>query len=284
MHRFLKLSFLFMSLFGFSQNTTSNYSIYVSDAGNYNNPPWQIMKYDANGENGIVFTKDSLAWPQDMLFLKDKSEVLIANLNSGKINRHDSKTGAYLGVFAEGIGGPTRTKIGPDGCLYVLQWAGNGNVLRYNLNGTLEGEFTEKGVPQSIGMDWDEAGNLYVSSFQKAFVKKFNKSGKDLGVFVKDSLTGPTNIWFNKKKELMVLDWKGGFIALYDSNGNFIKKITTGLNKIEGIVQLQNGNLLIGNGGTGSVKEITLEGKIVKEIIVSNAAGLKTPNAVVISY
>jgi len=282
MQRFFILSFLFIALSGFSQNKPSNYSIYVSDAGNYNNPPWQILKYNSNGESGTVFIKDSLAWPQDILFLNSSNEVLISNLNSGKINRHDSKTGAYLGVFAEGIGGPTRTKIGPDGFLYVLQWTGNGKVLRYHLNGTMDREFTETGVPQSIGMDWDESGNLYVSSFQKATVKKFNRSGKDMGVFIKDSLQGPTNIWFNKKKQLVVLDWKGGFIALFDSKGKFIEKITTGLNKIEGIVQLPNGNLLIGNGGTGSVKEITLEGIIVKDIVLPNAVGLKTPNAVVI--
>lgn len=274
--------FFLISQFIMAQNTPSNYSIYISDAGNYDKPPWQILKFDSNGENGTLFTKDSLAWPQDILFLQDENEVLISNLNSGKINRHDSQTGAYLGVFTEGIDGPTRTRIGPDGLLYVLQWAGNGKVLRYQLNGTSEGEFTETGVPQSIGMDWDTDGNLYVSSFQEASVTKFSKSGANLGVFAKDSLQGPTNIWFNENKQLVVLDWKGGFIALFDMKGQFIRKITTDLQNVEGLVQLPNGNLLIGNGGTGCVKEITLKGRFVKDVVIPNATGLKTPNAVVI--
>lgn len=272
---------LFYSLIGFSQNSDANYSIYVSDAGNYNNPPWQLLKYDSNGENGSIFTKDSLAWPQDILFLKDKNEVLISNLNSGKLNIHNAETGAYKNTFAEGIAGPTRMKLGEDGKLYVLQWAGNGTVLRFNLKDQTKEEFTSVGVSQSIGMDWDPEGNLYVSSFQDANIHKFDSKGIYVGIFAKDSLQGPTNIRFNKNQELLVLDWKGGFIALFDKEGNFLKKITTGLNKIEGITKLPNGNFLIGNGGTGSIKEISPQGKVLRELIPSKSAGLKTPNAVI---
>ena len=31
------------------------FEIYVSDAGNFQAPPWQILKFDANGENPEVF-------------------------------------------------------------------------------------------------------------------------------------------------------------------------------------------------------------------------------------
>jgi len=55
--------------------------IYVSDAGNFNSGPWQILKFDENGENAEVFTDDNLAWPQDILFLEEQEIVLISNLN-----------------------------------------------------------------------------------------------------------------------------------------------------------------------------------------------------------
>lgn len=29
----------------------SDYTVYVSDAGNFDNPPWQILKFDHNGKN-----------------------------------------------------------------------------------------------------------------------------------------------------------------------------------------------------------------------------------------
>ena len=73
-----------------------NPSIYVSDAGNFNLPPWQILKFDVNGENGKVFIADHLAWPQDILFLEPDNVVLISNLNTGEILRFDASTGTYI--------------------------------------------------------------------------------------------------------------------------------------------------------------------------------------------
>ena len=112
-----------------------DFEIYVSDAGNFNNPPWQILKFDQNGQNGEVFISENLAWPQDIVFLEDKNEVLISNLNTGRITRYNSETGAYMSNFATGLGGPTRMKIGDDDLLYVLQWTGDGLVKRYSLEG-----------------------------------------------------------------------------------------------------------------------------------------------------
>ena len=91
--------------------------------------------------------------------------MLISNLNTGRITKYNSTTGEFIGDFATGIGGPTRMKIGADSLLYVLQWAGNGKVKRYQLDGTFVDDFTSVGVPQSIGIDWDNDGNLYVSSY-----------------------------------------------------------------------------------------------------------------------
>ena len=84
-------------------------------------PPWQILKFDANGENGQVFIDDHLAWPQDIVFLEDQNVVLISNLNTSEILRFNATTGQFMNTFASNIGGPTRMKIGSDSLLYVLQ-------------------------------------------------------------------------------------------------------------------------------------------------------------------
>jgi hypothetical protein len=42
-----------------------------------------------------LFMDDHLGWPQDIVFLEDANTVLISNLNSGLINRHNAETGAY---------------------------------------------------------------------------------------------------------------------------------------------------------------------------------------------
>lgn len=259
------------------------YQVYVSDVPNFDQPSWKIIKYDHNGENPETFTEEELAWPQDLVFLEDKDEVLISNLSSGKINRHNSTTGAYIATFAAEISGPTRMKIGPDGLLYVLQWAGSGMVLRYNLDGTLVDEFTDAGIPQSIGLDWDASGNLYVSSFQDNQITKFDTNGKSQGVFNASGNTeGPTNIWFTTAGDLMVNDWKAGKIVVFDASGQFVGTFATGLSQVEGVSELSDGGILIGNGGTGAVKLFDANGNFVEDFVASRSGGLGKPNAVIV--
>ena len=261
-----------------------DYEIYVSDAGNYNNPPWQIVKYDMNGENPVAFIDTLIVWPQDILFLEEDGIVLISNLTgNGYISKHDIETGEYLGNFAEGINGPTRMKIGPDNLLYVLQWYnGNNKVLRYQLDGTFVDEFTSIGVPSSIGLDWDAAGNLYVSTYYGKYVQKFDTDGNDLGAFINTNLSGPTNIWFDENGDLLVNDYLGASVKRFNSDGEYQGQFITGLFYPEGVAYLDNGNILIGNGGTHAVKMFDSNGNFLEDIVASGLGGLITPNAVVI--
>lgn len=268
----------YLSINAFGQN----FEIYVSDAGNFSNPPWKIFKYDENGENPEVFIDTVLAWPQDIVFLEDQQVVLISNLNSGRITKYNSSTGDYIGNFATGIAGPTRMKIGADSLLYVLQWSGNGKVRRYQLDGTYVGEFTNLGVPQSIGLDWDSNGNLFVSSYSGDNVRKFDPNGNDLGVIVASNLAGPTNIWIDENGNLFVLDYDGTAVKKFNSSGVFQNNFINGLSQSEGVDFFSNGNILIGNGATSSVKLFDSNGVYIKEFIPSGSGGLLRPNAVVI--
>jgi sugar lactone lactonase YvrE len=282
---FFKKIFVLFTLFVLLliSNTYSQViEIYVSDAGNFSNPPWKILKFDENGETPEVFIDTVLAWPQDIVFLEDQQVVLISNLNSGTITKYNSSTGDYIENFATGIAGPTRMKIGADSLLYVLQWSGNGKVRRYQLNGTFVDEFTSVGVPQSIGIDWDSNGNLYVSSYTGDNVRKFDPSGNDLGLFVTSNLAGPTNIWFDDNSDLLVSDYDGTAVRRFNSNGVFQNNFATGLSQSEGVDFFQNGNILIGNGATSSVKMFDSNGVYIEDFIPSGSGGLITPNAVVI--
>ncbi len=65
--------FLFLTLALWAADTVGqDFDIYVSDAGNFNNPPWQILKFDQNGEHPEVFIQQNLAWPQDILFSRSQ--------------------------------------------------------------------------------------------------------------------------------------------------------------------------------------------------------------------
>jgi hypothetical protein len=272
---------LFLSLLASGAQGQNN-SIYVVDVGPNRGQPWQVLKYDENGKDPQVFINSELARPQDIVFLEGSNTALVSNLPSGRITKYDASTGSYIGNFATDIDGPTRMKIGTDNLLYVLQWFGNGRVLRYRLDGSFVDEFTSVGVSQSIGLDWDSQGNMYVSSFDQRHVRKFDSNGNDQGLFVSTHLTGPTNIWFDNNGDLLVLDWSGTSVRRFDSNGTFLEEFIQGLSQSEGIETLENGHFLIGNGGTSAVKEFGKNGNFIEDFIPSGSGGLATPVAVVL--
>ena len=260
------------------------YEIYVSDAGGFNvgNPPWRIYKFDENGENGEIFIEEQLAWPQDIVFLDHRNSLIVSNLNTNKITEYNAETGEFLGDFATGIGGPTRMKIGPDGLLYVLQWRGDGKVLRYDLDGNLVGRFTDVEVSSSIGLDWDDNGNLYVSSYGEGYVQQFSPAGESMGRFINSNLDGPTNIWFDEAGNLFVSDWNAGAVKKFDASGNFEEVFINGIGNVEGMAFLPDGNLLLGDGQDGSVNLYDNEGNFIEELIPAGTLGLATPNAVIL--
>lgn len=272
---------LFLCLLA-SHATAQEFEIYVVDVGPNRGPPQQVIKYDMNGENPEVFIDGPISRPQEILFLEDRGVALVSNLGTNRINRHDATTGEFIDVFASNIAQPTRIRIGPDGLLYVLQWVGTGRVLRYDLDGNFVDEFTTVGVPNSIGLDWDAAGNLYVSSFNNANVRRFDAQGNDLGLFITSNLVGPTNIWFDDNGDLIVLDWSGGSIKRYDANGVFQGVMVAGLGEPEGVDFLDNGHFIIGNGTTSAVKEYMPDGTFVGDRVASGTGGLAKPNGVTI--
>lgn len=272
---------LFLLSFCFSPLKSQGLKMYVCDAGNFQLPPWQILKFDADGSNGEVFIADHLAWPQDIFFMEEENTVLISNFLSGEIVRFDASTGAYKNVFAKAIGGPTRMKVGPGGYLYVLQWSGNGRVKRYALDGTFIDDFTDVGVPKSIGLDWDEENNLYVSSYD-GFVRKFSSTGQDMGKFINSNLAGPTNIWFDEDENLFVMDYNGALVKKFTSSGSFVENFISGVSQCEGVDFMPNGNILLGVGSSASVRMYTPEGGFIKTVVPTGALGLLQPNAVVL--
>jgi hypothetical protein len=258
------------------------YEIYVSDAPNFGQPPWQILKYDENGQNPRVFITENLAWPHDIVFLEHTNSVLISNFNSGTIDRYHAETGAFIGVFTSNVIAPTRMKIGADNLLYVAQSGGTAAVRRFQLDGTFVGDFANLSLARPLGMDWDSHGNLYVSSYDNQLVRVFNPEGLDQGNFVSSNLTGPTNIWFDKSGNLLVADFDGGAVRQFSSQGVYQGDLIQGLSETEGVDFLPNGDILLGNGGTSSVKRYTTAGAYINDIIPSQSGNLMQPNAVVV--
>ncbi len=246
-----------------------------------------IKKYDENGTflgNFIPANSGGLDGPQDIIFLDDNT-VIVSGIQNTAIKQYNATTGDYIGDFTSGysLNQPTRMVI-RDNLLYVIQWANTNNkVVRFDMDGNFVDEFTSIGIPQSIGIDWDEAGNLYVSSFGQGpngFVQKFDTSGNDMGVFIDSSiLQGPTNIWFDDNQDLLVEDWTLGIVRRFSSTGQFLNNFITGMTNPEGVAFLPNGNILICDWGTDTVEQFDSNGNALGTFASGN--GIADPNAVV---
>ena len=258
------------------------FEVYVSDTPNFVQPPWQILKYDENGQNPRVFITENLAYPHDLVFLEDSNTVLVSNYNSGTIDRYNATTGQHLGILTDFVAGPTRMVIGPDNLLYVAQDGGNNRVRRFQLDGTFVDDFTNLGLTRPLGMAWDSQGNLYVSSYDGQLVRRFGPDGLDQGNFISTNLTGPTNIWFRNNGELLVADYDAGDVKGFSPQGAYLGVFIQGLSQTEGVDLLPDGDILLGNGGTDSVKQFSATGIPKGDFIASQSGGLMQPNAVVV--
>ncbi len=238
----------------------SQEGVYVSDRLDN-----AVNKYELNGDFIEVFIEadaGGISNPQDMVFLPNGT-VLLTGLGNENIKQYNGQTGAYLGEYSSGyaLQGPTRMELRPDGFIYVLQWTPNYKVIRFNLDGTFESEYTDTGVVQSIGVAWDPSENLYVSSYgggNNGTVTNFDSSGNEIGTFIDSSvLQGPTNIWFhpNGSGNLLVLDFNGNRLSQFDPSGTFIDHPIINIINPEGFAYLPNGNLLICERGADLVSE-----------------------------
>ncbi len=284
MMKYLQLLSLLLAFTFTTALTAQDLKIYVSDAENFSANSGKILQYDIDGSNPVTFIEEELSWPQDIVFLPAQNVVLISNLNSNRITKHNATTGAYLEDFATVAGGPTRMEIGPDGLLYVLQWSATDNkVVRYELDGTFVDEFTSTGVPRSIGIAWDAGDNLYVSSFSQANVTRFDTSGDEVGEYIDNTeLEGATNIFFNNNGDLFVFDWTAGDVERYNNLGTYAGTYINGLGEVEGVDFLPNGNILLGNGSTAEIKQYDATGTFIENTVTAGSGGLEQPNAVVI--
>ncbi len=286
----ITLCILLNASFLFSQDAQNGVGIYVSDAGGFNTPPWFVYQFDEDGQNPVQLLNESdgINWPNDILFIDVLGIVLLANthITNGTIQRYTytATTWEFIDNFAEGINGPTRMKIGPDGLLvYVLQLhAGEDKVLRYETDGTFVDEFTNFGTLGQLGLDWDTSGNLYVSSYNFDKVMKFDTDGNFVEDFIDTGLDGPTNIFFdnNGSGDLIVLNWDSGVVKRFDSDGNFVEDLITDVLGCEGVDFFPNGDMLMGVAGEGVVKRYDSDFNFIEDFI--EAGIIATPNAITI--
>jgi len=121
-----------------------------------------------------------------------------------------------------------------------------------------------------------------VSSYDGDYVRYFDNQGNDLGFFAITNLDGPTNIWFDDKGNLLVVDYDGNAVKRFDPAGVYDGVFMAGLGNAEGVAFMDNGDILIGNGASSSVKRYDDSGNYLNEFVAAGSGNLLSPNAIVI--
>lgn len=77
-------------------------------------------------------------------------------------------------------------------------------------------------------------------------------------------------------------DFDGGNVKRFDTDGNYLEDFILGVLMPEGVDFYPNGDILLGDGGTNSVRRYDTNGQLVETVVESGSHGLLKPNAVVI--
>ena len=167
------------------------------------------------------------------------------------ILRYNGATGAFIDIFVPagsgGLGMPNHFVFGPDGNLYVCNWAEDfhagplggeytiiehGGVLRFN---GATGAFIDAFIPAEnevySGIAFGPDGNLYVSSSSSNRILRFNgTTGAFMDVFASKAtspLDSPEGLVFGANGCLYVCSYHGGVVLRYNSaTGAYLHAIT----------------------------------------------------------
>lgn len=281
----MKLGTFFLYFLATSPSLFSQYEVFISDRGNSG-----VKRYDIDGsiiDEFILAGAGGLLYTEDILFHPDGT-ILVTGIGNNAVKRFDGTTGIYLGEFTSGflLANPSKMSLGPDSLIYVTQWGGTFNVVRFDLMGNFVDEFTS--IPVSFGLDhiWDADTNFYIAAYGNGatgIIQKFDKYGNDLGTFIPSTiLQGPTSFWVDTSGDFLVEDWTTGQVLRFDDMGNYQGVFISGMTNPEGIAFLPNGDFLICDWGEDAVHRFAADGTDLGYF--ETGGSLVDPNSVIVRY
>ncbi|MCB9464146.1 MAG: T9SS type A sorting domain-containing protein [Candidatus Eisenbacteria bacterium] len=105
--------------------------------------------------------------------------LYVASYYQGTVSGVDANGDAT--VLVSGISRPSGVVYGPDGYLYVTEYGVPNNhgtsIYRVGLDGSIELFASDPLFDGPVGVDFDEAGNLYVGSFNRGHITRVTPEG-----------------------------------------------------------------------------------------------------------
>ena len=155
----------------------------------------------------------------DAKFLNDiavdsQGIVYVSDMFADKILRIDPGQNDRITVFKQGadLGNPNGLIFNPKtGSLMAVTFK-SGEILEFDRRGRIH--VLKKGLTALDGIDYDNAGNVYVSSFEKGEIYKIAFYGRGAITVFQSGLTTPSDISCDRKRnELLIPSLKGNTVT-----------------------------------------------------------------------
>ena len=252
-----------------SSRATNSVKRYDGVTGDY------VGDFIAAGAGGLGATQEVLVAPN--------GNLIVSGRRSSAILEFHPKTGAFIGPYTSGytLRDPTKMSWGPDGDLYVSQWAGSNTVARFDGE---SGSFIEEVTPsldRPMQAAWDGEGALYVAVFGTGEVLRYDPLAGAGSPFTTGlTLQGPVNLWFEPSGTLTVVDWTGGTLERFDgATGEYRGRYVEGLSNPEGLAIGPDGRLYVADWTGQRVNAYDPDSGEFLETFASGG-GLGDPNSI----
>ncbi len=207
--------------------------------------------------------------------------VLLAPAYGGDyVARFDGDAGTPLSTFApftDGIDGHANIVIMPSGN-YLVSGVNSGNILEYQPDGTLVGDFVAASDPNLSnpgGMAYGPDGNLYVADYGSGQVLRYDGvTGTYIDDFVASGLTSPLGLEFGPDGNLYVANRGSAGVLRYDGQTSVLDSgfNVAGISGAEDLTFGPDGNVYV--GGTSGVTRVDAVTGATSTFVATGAGGL----------
>jgi large repetitive protein len=186
----------------------------------YVGDPSSVTHVYSNDLAGLTFNISVSAIDEDGQYFE--ANLLAPAYGGDFVNEYDGFGGTFVGSFApssDGILGHANIVFMPNGN-YLVSGVDSGNIVEYQPDGTLVGDFVAASNPNLSapgGMAYGPDGNLYVADYGAERIVRFNgTTGAYLDNFVASGLTSPLGLEFGPDGNLYVANRGSAGVLRYD--------------------------------------------------------------------
>ncbi len=236
--------------------------------------------------NGAGLTYNVMVSATDSDGVYYDNQLLITSNGNDSIFRFAPITGDFIDEI--GVGNhvfPGVPVIGPDGLLYVSDFANN-EIMRYNAQtGALDSTFVSAGsggLSAPAGMAFGPDGNLFVTSHNSHEVMRYSGvDGSYIDTIVSagsGGLNGPSDIIFTENNTFLLASHFSNEVLEYDSStgaflGDFVTPGSGGINGPHMMALGPDGNLYVGSYFSDEVMRYDIDDGSFIDIFVTAADG-----------